>query len=210
MRSGGGPCRISAVSGRSDALQLFGRWFLRRFEASFDAVRGPGRLGHAAHAPEEQAPEDDVEEGRDDEEDHGGELGRLSVVFPVERRVDVAVVFAVLQAAGEVDVGPQAVQERVGQEEQAVHQVHGLVAHRLVEHHQHKIDAVRPGRDRVDLAAVVDQAPVQHEDEEGRRQGDALQDPGRAAVPRRPLRRVLRAFDVPVVKRLGGGGEGQS
>ena len=59
MRSRGGPCRISAVSGRSDA------------------VCGLGRLGDAAHAPEEQAPEDDVEERRDDEEDHGGELGRL-------------------------------------------------------------------------------------------------------------------------------------
>ena len=132
------------------------------------------------------------------------------MVLPVERRVDVAVVLAVLQAAGEVDIGPEAVQERVHHEEEAVDQVHGLVAHGLVEHHQYKIDAVRPGRDRVDLAAVIHETPVQHEDEEGRRQGDALQNPGRPAVPRRPLRGVLRALHISIIIGLGRGGEGQS
>ena len=70
-----------------------------------------------------------------------------------------------------------------------------LSARQLVDRHRREVVAVRERRDGARRPAVVDERPVQQEDEEARRQREVLEDPRRF---REPGRRCLR---VPVERR---------
>ena len=70
---------------------------------------------------------------------------------------------------------------------QYIHEVpraHGLVREYLINSHRREVVAVREGRDEARRAAVVDERPVQQEDEKRRREREVLEHPRRFRKPR--------------------------